>query len=344
MCLTAFTIAVLLATHVCSRVHAYPGIYSPAGRWSHAKDPDLVCGKQFMCTPSNLTWVSEDKTDVLYDAQSGCDALINAGITRIDFHGDSYMRQIYAAILITLNGNYVNGSIADTPYAKKNGAHECTYQKQFAEKFCGIRSLNHGPVVCGGKVILDPLLNGLETLKQCKGGGKSTGIALFSWGNYKVGPQIFDRHGVNNATAYGRFFEDTKLCPNIRNYDNITLATHTMKKRSCDIFWLSTHYRLMHHFDDEHVHVVKNYNEKMRDWAVSGTCGMLNYVDVYNMTAALGKEHKAEAQHMSSIPLTNSPRAVHWGMEVNLVKAQMILNALIRTVNARKSAGPDGRI
>jgi len=299
MFLTAFTIAVLLATHVCSSVHAYPGIYSPAGRWSHAKDPDLVCGKQFMCTPSNLTWVSEDKTDVLYDAQSGCDALINAGITRIDFHGDSYMRQIYAAILITLNGNYVNGSIADTPYAKKNGAHECTYQKQFAEKFCGIRSLNHGPVVCGGKVILDPLLNGLETLKQCKGEGQSTGIALFSWGNYKVGPQIFDRHGVNNATAYGRFFEDTKLCPNIRNYDNITLATHNMKKRSCDIFWLSTHYRLIHHFKDEHVHVVKNYNEKMRDWVASGTCGMLNYVDVYNMTAALGAEHKAEAQLMS---------------------------------------------
>lgn len=299
MWLLLFTIAVLLAPQVCSMDPTYPSIYSPGGKWAYAKDPELLCGKRFLCTPSNLTWVSEDPADVLYDSDGACDALIDAGITRIDFHGDSYMRQIYAAVLITLNGNYVNGSIADTPYAQKNGAKECTYHKQFAEKMCGIRSLNHGPEVCGGKVVLDPLLNGLETLKQCKGGGKSTGIALFSWGNYKVGPQIFDRHGVNNATAYGQFFEDSKLCPNIRHYDNITLEAHGMTTRSCDVFWLSTHYRLMHHFTDEQVSAVKNYNERMRDWVTSKACGLVNYVDVYNMTAVLATDHTSEARLMS---------------------------------------------
>ena len=40
----------------------------------------------------------------------------------------------------------------------------------------------------------------------------------------------------------------------------------------------------------------------------------------------------------------SSTTAVHWGMEVNLVKAQMLLNALVRTVKARKAGGVDGRL
>lgn len=30
------------------------------------------------------------------------------------FYGDSYMRHIYAAMLITLNGNYESGSLANS--------------------------------------------------------------------------------------------------------------------------------------------------------------------------------------------------------------------------------------
>jgi len=70
------------------------------------------------------------------------------GVTTIFFHGDSYMRQMYAAMLITLNGDYRYGSIKDSTVSP-----QCEYHRQFFEKKCGTRDLNHYGVVCGGKVL-----------------------------------------------------------------------------------------------------------------------------------------------------------------------------------------------
>ena len=53
-----------------------------------------------------------------------------------------------------------------------------------------------------------------------------------------------------------------------------------------------------------------------------GRCGPVNYVDVYNMTAALAGEAHHEAAKMTY-------DMVHWGIEVNLHKAQIVLNALL---------------
>ena len=328
--LFSFVAVLALASVWCLLVKAYPSEYAPAGEWTSAKNPALECNRQYLCTPSNLTWYTFDPKSVIFDSKSACEGLIKAGIRRIDFHGDSYMRQIYAAMLITLNGNYVNGSIADTPFARANGAKECNYHKQFAEKFCGVRSLNHSPNVCDGKVILDPLLVGLDNLNQCS--AKSGSVALFSWGNYKVGPQITPRHGVNNATAYAQFFEDSGLCPSIRKYDSHMQSSALGERavgRSCNVVWLSTHYRLRKHYDDEGPDVVQTYNENMRSFIQSGKCGRIHYIDVYNMTAALGRGHAEEARGMSY-------DHVHWGMEVNLVKAQIILNALLQAPLSRK--------
>jgi len=58
----------------------------------------------------------------------------------------------------------------------------------------------------------------------------------------------------------------------------------------------------------------------MRAFFDSHHCGPINYIDVYNMT--LGLQNRTEAVDMSY-------DRVHWGMEVNLVKAQIILNALL---------------
>lgn len=58
------------------------------------------------------------------------------------------MRQMYAAMLITLNGDYRYGSIKDSTVSP-----QCEYHRQFFEKKCGTRDLNHYGVVCGGKVI-----------------------------------------------------------------------------------------------------------------------------------------------------------------------------------------------
>ena len=192
--------------------------YSPGGEWVKSVDPAHDCKEQYLCTPSDLTWKTQDENAVQFDAKTACDGLVDAGISRINFYGDSYMRQIYAALLITLNGNYNNGSIADTDLARAHGGPECHYQKQFEEKQCGIWSLNHGPTVCGGRVYLDPLLMGMKDVKKCVA-RRPGGVALFSFGNYKVGKDAHDRQGVNDAQIYSKFFLDDGPCASVREYD-----------------------------------------------------------------------------------------------------------------------------
>jgi hypothetical protein len=120
------------------------------GRWGPVTDMNQIvlpagvalsnsslCEDRFLCSPSNLTWIL-DRPSVLYDNVTGCEALLRKGITQIFFHGDSYMRQIYAAMLITLNGDYEYGSLANSTLSP-----HCHYRTQFNEKGCGTLALNH---------------------------------------------------------------------------------------------------------------------------------------------------------------------------------------------------------
>ena len=68
--------------------------------------------------------------------------------------------------------------------------------------------------------------------------------------------------------------------------------------------------------------MVRAYNRGMRGFFDSGRCGPVSYVDVYNMTAALagGVHHEADKMTYDM---------VHWGIEANLHKAQIVLNALL---------------
>jgi hypothetical protein len=91
---------------------------------------------------------------------------------------------------------------------------------------------------------------------------------------------------------------------------------------ACSVWWVSTHYRMKAHFDDETPEIVKDYNEGMRKFYDSGGCGNVNYVDVYNTTAQLALHHKEDAEQMTY-------DGVHWGYEVNLIKAQILINALL---------------
>ena len=100
-----------------------------------------ICSERFKCTPSNLTWIPSSPT-LFYDTENACEGLIKKGITTILFHGDSYMRQIYAGMLITLNGDYQYGSLANSTLSG-----HCAYHKQFYEKKCGTLSLNHHGLV-----------------------------------------------------------------------------------------------------------------------------------------------------------------------------------------------------
>lgn len=293
----------------------FPVSYSVGGHWGTSPAPERDCSSMYMCTSTNKTWLPDGA--VQFDSRSGCKALLDKGITRIQFHGDSFMRQIYAGMLITLNGNYVNGSIADTQFARSTGSAECVFHKQFYEKKCGVRQLNHQGLVCDGKILLDPVLTGVENLHSCS--SQNGTIILLSFGNYKIGSHA--REGVNNATLYSNFFKRT-ICPHLAERVSPANPINFAAERTCSLWWVSTHARIKAYHEDEYPPIIDRYNRDMRQFYDSRGCGPVSYIDVFNMTAALIDTKAAgEVEAMSY-------DSVHWGMEVNLIKAQIIINAL----------------
>ena len=92
-------------------------------------------------------------------------------------------------------------------------------------------------------------------------------------------------------------------------------------RQYCSVWWVPTHYRVAHHFSEEVPARVKEFNVEMRRFFDSNSCGLVNYVDVYNMTQSLAVHYPEDANSMSYDKM-------HWSMEVNLVKSQIMLNAL----------------
>ena len=59
----------------------------------------------------------------------------------------------------------------------------------------------------------------------------------------------------------------------------------------------------------------------MKRYMNSGVCGKMNYIDVFNMTKALVNNFKDEISFLTH-------DVAHWGMVVNLNKAQLVLNSV----------------
>lgn len=249
------------------------------GSWEISRQPEIDCKEHFLCTKANRTWQANNFK--FYDNVTGCDALLSKGIKKIYFHGDSYMRQIYAGMLISLKNDYQYGSIKDP-----KASSVCEYQRQFFEKKCGLHSLNHEGYICDGKILLDPMLNELYSLSHCPVNENS--IVLFSFGNHKTERHAPFRNGINNATLYSEFFE-AKTCPSILANSNNNIS----------VWWVPTHFRIIGHFGDETAEMVDGYNEGMRSFFNSGKCGNVSYVDTFNMTKALVQNHLDEAKDLS---------------------------------------------
>jgi hypothetical protein len=294
--------------------------FTSDGSWKeHTSDREC---DHYLCIPTtNLTWTPNTYQNKFYDNVTACDALLKRGVREILFYGDSYMRHIYAAMLITLNGNYEAGSLSNPT----NTPH-CRYKTQFMEKNCNTMQLNHNGIVCDGKIHLDPLLTGYGNMNDCS---KHNGtVVLWSFGNHQLGR---GRYGINNATLFSNLFA-TSICKdmNVRKAESLELRSKGIQPShtgsingTCSVWWVSTHQRLAAHYMDEAPHIVKDYNTGMRQFFDEGACGFKNYVDVYNMTEQLCMNHTELAkQHMSF-------DHVHWGFEANLQKAQIILNALL---------------
>jgi hypothetical protein len=282
--------------------------YLSPGSWKNATS---VSCDHYMCSGNKLTWLpSADPHFKYYFHQEACDALIAKKIKEIRFHGDSYMRQMYSAMLITLSGDYRYGSVSNSTKFPR-----CEYHGQFSEKHCGLKELQYNGTTCNGKIFLDPALNGINDLQSCNPGT----VLLWSFGNHKL--SRYGRYGTNNATAYQLSFHD--ICNKIRS-ESSKVDGHVSDK--CSVWWVSTHARIRTIFEDETPEHVRNFNEGMREFFENKkNCGETNYVDVYNMTNSLVIPEIIEEARKMSYDL------VHWGMEVNLIKAQIILNALLQS-------------
>jgi hypothetical protein len=349
-----FSLLLLISLHISWSPWSTPRLvveafsYSVPGEW---KDTtlDIFNSKyreQFLQVFGNHTWITSTKN--IYDRSNACKGLVDKGIDSIYFYGDSYMRQIYAAVAITLSGNYINGSISTSEYAKNSGGGDCIYHKQFNEKHCGIRQLEEDAVVCEGNIHLHHMHHGMFNIDSCRGrairqgaGGKA--INIFSTGNHKIGES---RYGINDAEAHQKLF-DASFCTQLRQEKNEIAeggGGGLDKANGCSNWWVSTHHRIIGWFPDEKGPVTIAYNEGMRQYFDSDQCGDYNYIDVYNMTQSLVETFTLDAtcEENKSKSMSVSYDYVHFGMEVNLVKAQIILDAWIQGLDG-VSASPRPR-
>lgn len=98
---------------------------------------------------------------------------------------------------------------------------------------------------------------------------------------------------------------------------------------SCEYYWISTHYRLQYKYHDESVDKINNFNQLIKEYFNSNSCGLFNTIDIYNMTKSLNNFFNLNENVSLSKELSYD--SIHWGMEVNLIKAQIILNSILNS-------------
>ena len=309
------------------------GSISPplAGDSKKSTDPDRECRQLHLCTPANVTYYLKDRPMPFFDHESACAMLEREGISKIFFVGDSYMRQIFQSFVITLTGDYEEGSVPLYFRGKKHRTH-CKWQTQFTHRNCSDEEGGFPPrEACfenaGGPVKLiqyKEYYYSMENLDHCKNEKNAT-ITLWSEGNHPIGKP---RNSVNNYESYqAKYLED--FCPvNLRERPSVPgvgPGAHGAFSAPCSIWWVSTHYRLKAYWPQEIPMRVQEFNEHMRMFFEDGTqCGDMHYLDVYNMTMKLATSSKLK-------PALLSYDEVHWNMEVNLMKAQLLLSAFDRS-------------
>ena len=256
--------------------------------WDMDRNNPALCYERHVCTPSYRRW---SINSALYFENEACQILSKKGIKRIWMMGDSYMRHIYIAFIMTVTGNYRDGPLIRSDKT-------CEYHMQFNEKRCSSTMLQGEKSICDDQITL--FSSKLPDKRE-------VGDLIFlSEGNHILHNRL---DAINNASAYSSHYlsSSNSLC-SISGPPSITI-------------WISTHARIAGTNKFETSARVESYNEQMKDFVLSGLCGKIQYIDVYNMTNELKINHRADALYMTF-------DKAHWGMEVNLAKAQLILTEI----------------
>jgi hypothetical protein len=256
--------------------------------WAIDHDNPAICHERHICTPSHRRWLTNS---TLYFEKDACEVLTKKGIKRIIMMGDSFMRHMYEALIMTVTGNY-----RDSPLIRSDKS--CEYHMLFCEKRCSTTMLLGEKLICDDKISVHASI-----FSYSLPGPRTAGdLIFFSEGNHA---RNGDMRVANNFTAYkDHFLYGDSLC-SMAGPPSITT-------------WVSTHARMAPTHEFETSERVRNFNDGMKDFILSGRCGPIDYIDVYNMTNELISHHEADAAYMTF-------DKAHWGMEVNLVKIQILL-------------------
>ena len=254
--------------------------------WQNSSAPHLDCVVRKQCTPTNKTYYL-DSAHTHYNGGVACKYFAGKNIEHIYFIGDSYMRGISAAFYATLMGNHSLFTINS------------------------LRSSEDGKVehMCHNKLVISTHLWELtpNTILNLRS------LVFFSLGNHKIGRGLGPRYGVNNASIYREHIKP--FCRGVYSKFNVSNLNN--------VFWISTHQRMISYFADETSSYVEEFNVKMREFVESGSCAQgMGYVDVFNMSKEVIERFPIEA-----LPLSYDK--VHYNIELNLIKVQIILNKLI---------------
>ena len=313
---------------------------SEEGHWA----PSTVDAcRMHLCTPNNYTWVMPRTSSPsappppFFNSSTACSLLEKLNIKHVYFHGDSLIRQMFQAFLITLSGDFAKGSFSHEMLHNPRYVSKCHGRYQF-EIICSQATAPHDRPpqrTCGGRVHVwgqgRPTDPSDHVFPSHTRDGRS--LVLWSEGSHPLYPiKILGSNrsddGRFNSSAYSdKFLSHYKFC----NNSNSSVHSLNFSNMETRVVWVSTHYR-----PGPIVHPTENnkysnlYNREMRNKMQGNDCPCckLEYIDVYNMTKKLffisGLNHSIITENMVVDHL-------HYSMNVNLIKAQIILHHLYDT-------------
>jgi len=251
----------------------------------------------------NITW----SLPRIFTNHDTCGLFNAMGKKRVYFVGDSFMRQIYSAMLLTTTGDFEHGAIKEK---------ECSGEEQFADSNCR-KYLEHKRSICNDSVTFHFVStvsdSGYFTGKCSQDMCRSGSLIIWSEGSHPVFLDRMSRYGVYDPLAY---------------YFRRILPSEICSQKLSNVFWISAHARPTlpgkYNVVDEVPSRVKQFNLDMRSYISRNECWNLNYINVYNMTESL--IDRFLGHNLKDFGLTYD--GVHYGMYVNLIKAQIILNSL----------------
>jgi len=287
------------------RVGAAPG----GGRWVHgAPECDAY---PWACSHG---WRWDDGRPFL-TPRDACSLLVTAGISKFVFVGDSFVRQLYQATKILLEGEAERVSMDGyaPPACRGEGAFSVSDCRQYIQL---------GGAHCGGRVYPRlkyapfPLL--LDDDNSGFIGSVGDGDAVV-WG---VGshPRDFDyklRKGINNAS----YISNDVFRPHCRERAPAWLNASVHGRARSKVFWLPPHARQAGGlYADEAPAVIRAFARESAV-EVKRMCNIDALTEPYELTAALAERHPALAAN-------SSYDGQHWGRAVNVMKAQAVLWAV----------------